>query len=175
MMLAKEGIRRWIRRLVLGVGLPFVALMALFMAVSRLQARPVVKAVRTFNKRVFNPTMMRLAGRRHWYAAAIRHKGRRSGNEYATPVMAEPIEDGFIVPLPYGTEVDWLKNVLAARRATVEAKGAAYTVVEPEIIGAEEAFPLLPPRLSRTWRLFGIERYLRVKRLSESSLAEVAS
>ena len=173
-MSIEEGIGRWVRRLMLWVGLPFVALMALFMVVSRLQARPVVNAVRTFNKRVFNPTMMRLAGRKHWYAAAIRHKGRRSGKEYATPVMAEPIEDGFIVPLPYGTEVDWLKNVLAAGRATVEAKGETYTVVEPEVIGAEVAFPLLPPRLRRTWRLFGIERYLRVKGFSESSLAKVA-
>ena len=173
-MSVEEGTGRWIRRRVLWVGLPFVTLMALFMAVSRLQAQPVVNAVRTFNKRILNPMMVRLAGRRHWYAAAIRHKGRRSGKEYATPVMAEPIEDGFIVPLPYGTEVDWLKNVLAAGRAMVEAKGATYTVVEPEIIGAEEAFPLLPPRISRTWRLFGIERYLSVKRLSESSLAEVA-
>ena len=169
-----KGIGHQIRRLILWVGLPLVALMVLFMVVSRFQARPVVNAVRTFNKHVFNPTMMRLAGRRHWYASAIRHKGRRSRKEYATPVMAEPIEEGFIVPLPYGTKVDWLKNVLAARGATIEAKGESHTVVEPEVIDAVTAFPLLPPRLRRTWGLFGIERYLKVKRLSESSLAEAA-
>jgi hypothetical protein len=88
--------------------------------------------------------------------------------------MAEPIEEGFIVPLPYGTKVDWLKNVLAARGATIEAKGERHAVVEPEVIDAVAAFPLLPPRLRRTWGLFGIERYLKVKRLSESSLAEAA-
>src|SRR5215218_6462770 len=93
--------RQWIRRLVWSVGLPLVVLIVLFMVVSRIQARPVVNAVRTFNKHVFNPAMVRLAGRRHWYAAAIRHKGRRSGKEYATPVVAELVEDGFIVPLPY--------------------------------------------------------------------------
>jgi hypothetical protein len=39
--------------------------------------------------------------------------------------------------------------------------------VEPEIVGAEEVAPLLPARLWRTWSLFGIDRYLKVKRLSE--------
>jgi hypothetical protein len=74
--------------------------------------------MRALNKRILNPIMMRTAGRRHWYAAAIRHKGRRSGKEYATPVIAQPTrQGGFIVPLPYGEGVDWLKNVRAARRA----------------------------------------------------------
>jgi hypothetical protein len=53
--------------------------------------------------------MMNLAGRRHWYPAVIRHRGRRSGREYATPVMAEPIAgEAFINPLLYAQDVDWL-------------------------------------------------------------------
>lgn len=156
-------------RLVLWVGIPLVALAALFVVLSRLHVRPYLDAVRALNKRVLNPLMMRMAGRRHWYAAAIRHKGRCSGKEYATPVMAEPTPDGFIVPLPYGEGVDWLRNVRAAGRATIEAKGESYEVIEPEIVGAEEVAPLLPARLRRTWRLFGIERFLRVKPVPESS------
>jgi deazaflavin-dependent oxidoreductase (nitroreductase family) len=62
----------------------------------------------------------------------IRHRGRRSGKEYAAPVVVKPIEEGFIVPLPYGEDVDWLKNVQAAGRATVEAKGETYAVGEPD-------------------------------------------
>ncbi|HUH69305.1 MAG TPA: nitroreductase, partial [Mycobacterium sp.] len=57
--------------------------------------------------------MLRLAGRKHWYASAIRHAGRRSGKQYATPVVADRVADGFVIPLPYGTRVDWLQNVLA--------------------------------------------------------------
>jgi len=63
--------------------------------------------------------------------------------------------------------VDWLKNVRAAGRATIEAKGESYEVAEPEIVGAEEVAPLLSARLRRTWSLFGIDGYLKVKRLSE--------
>ena len=35
--------------------------------------------VRQFNKHVLNPVMRLAAGRRHWYAAALHHVGRRSG------------------------------------------------------------------------------------------------
>jgi deazaflavin-dependent oxidoreductase (nitroreductase family) len=129
-------------------------------------------SVRAFNKRVTNPLMRILAGRRHRYASVIRHVGRRSGKEYSTPVVAEPVEDGFIIPLPYGEGVDWLKNVIAAGKAAIKTKGVSYIVVEPEVIGAEVAFPLLPPRVRRTWHLVGIERFLKVKRLSEEATTE---
>jgi hypothetical protein len=53
--------------------------------------------------------------------------------------------------------------VLASGRATLEAKGETHEVAEPEVIDAAEAFPLLDGRHRRTWRRFGIERFLRVK------------
>ena len=73
---------------------------------------PLKNAVRVFNKRVLNPVMLSMAGRKHWYAAAIRHTGRRSSKRYVTPVLADRFADGFVIPLPHGTGVDWLRNVL---------------------------------------------------------------
>jgi len=55
------------------------------------------------------------------------------------------VQDGFIIPLPYGTRIDWLQNVLAAARATVSAKGEAHDVTEPEVIGAAMALPMISP------------------------------
>jgi hypothetical protein len=55
------------------------------------------------------------------------------------------------------------KNVLAAGRASIEAKGETYEVAEPEVIDAAGAFPLLDERRRRAWRRFGIERFLRAK------------
>jgi hypothetical protein len=85
--------------------------------------RPLLAAVRVSNKYLLNPRMRTLAGRKNGYAAAIRHTGRKSGKQYSTPVGAERVQDGFIIPLAYGTQVDWLQNVIAAGRATVSAKG----------------------------------------------------
>lgn len=81
-------------------------------------------AVRIFNKHVLNPLMLNLAGRKHWYASVIRHTGRRSAKIYATPVVADRVPDGFILPLPYGTDVDWLRNLLASGEAALTAVGA---------------------------------------------------
>lgn len=89
---------------------------------------PVRDAVRTFNKCVLNRAMLHLAGRKHWYAAVIRHSGRRSAKSYATPVVADRVTDGFIVPLPYGTSVDWLCNMQAAGRASVTVNGKTYII-----------------------------------------------
>lgn len=119
--------------------------------------------VRTFNKYVLNPVMMRLAGRKHWYAAVIRHTGRSSGKRYATPVVADRVPDGFIVPLPYGTGVDWLRNVMAARGATITAGGETFEVVDPTVIDAAAAAPQLSPRRREAWQRFGIDSFLKVK------------
>ncbi len=101
---------RRIGRLVAFASLPVVALMAalaLFSVVLRHGGPRARDKVRLLNKRVLNPAMMTLAGRRHFYAAVLRHRGRRSGREYKTPVVAVPVAgDAFVVPLPYGEKVD---------------------------------------------------------------------
>ena len=71
--------------------------------------------------------------------------------------------------------MDWLKNVLAAGRATIETRGATYAVAEPEVIDAEQAFPMLPPRPRLTWRLFGVERVLKLRLLSKTRTEVAAS
>lgn len=119
--------------------------------------------MRTFNKYVLNPAMIHLAGRKHWYAAVIRHSGRRSGRSYATPVVADRVRDGFILPLPYGAGVDWLRNVLAAGRAAVTVDGQTYDVAEPEIIDAATAAPKLSARRRRAFQRLHIDNYLKVK------------
>lgn len=59
-----------------------------------------------------------------------------------TAARSEVAREAFIIPLLYGEDVDWLKSVLAAGRATMEAKGETYDIFEPEVIGAAEASPL---------------------------------
>lgn len=118
--------------------------------------------VRIFNKYVLNPAMLHLAGRKHWYASVISHTGRTSGKHYDTPVVAEKVADGFVVPLPYGTDVDWLRNVLTAGRATLRANGQTYDVVDPKIVDAAAAAPQLPTRHRRSFERFGVQDYLKL-------------
>jgi hypothetical protein len=85
-----RSLGRQMLRVALLVSASYLVLVAFFLVVSRSRVRPVMDVVRVFDKRVLNPAMMMLAGRRRWYASVLRHKGRRSGKEYATPVVAVP-------------------------------------------------------------------------------------
>jgi deazaflavin-dependent oxidoreductase (nitroreductase family) len=146
--------------------------LALLTAFYRLQGiKQVTDASRVVNKRYGNPAMMKLAGRRYFFVTVIRHTGRRSGREYATPVWAMPTSEGFLISLPFGEGVDWLKNVLAAGRATIETRGESWEVVEPEVIDREVAQPLLAWWVRLMFGLAGFERYLKVKKLSVPPLA----
>jgi deazaflavin-dependent oxidoreductase (nitroreductase family) len=161
-----------LRRLVLRVLLPCgVLLLALLTAFFRLQGiKQVTDASRAASKHG-KPTMMKFAGSRYFFAGIVRHSGRRSGQEYATPVWALPTSDGFLISLPFGEGVDWLKNVLAAGRATIETKGETWEVVEPEVVDREAAQPSLPWWVRLMFGLAGFERYLKVKKLSAPHLA----
>ena len=94
-------------RILVWMLLPYLMLGAFYLlVVFRLQLRPINDVVRIFNKRILNPVMMAL-DRRHWYAAVLKHKGRRSGKEYTTPVTAEATEEGFVILLSYGA---WIQG-----------------------------------------------------------------
>lgn len=120
---------------------------------------PARDAVRQFNKHVLNPAMLLVAGRTHWYAAVIRHTGRRTGRSYATPVVAERTPDGVLIPLPYGAGVDWLRNVMAAGRATVTVHGESLDVVDPRVVDAAIAAPHLSAHRRRAFERFGIDHF----------------
>ena len=65
----------------------------------------------------FNKVAIRLAGHRLFPVwAVLRHRGRKSGRQYAIPVAVIPTETTFIIALPWGPETDWLRNVRAAER-----------------------------------------------------------
>lgn len=124
---------------------------------------PFQSLIRTSNKYLLNPLMLRLAGQRYWYASVVRHTGRRSGKRYSTPVVADRVGDHLIIPLPYGTQVDWVRNVITAGNATVNRKGETYQVVEPELISSTQALPLLPADRRDTFERIHIGHFLRAR------------
>ncbi|MGZ4746107.1 MAG: hypothetical protein ACXVYY_03375 [Oryzihumus sp.] len=156
----------WRGRFVCWVLLPVVAALAFFVAAMRSGSRPLVDVVRQGNKRVLNPVMLKMAGRRHWYAARVEHVGRRSGRPYATPVVAVPVEGGFAIPLPYGDEVDWLRNVLAAGEATVVLDGVRHRVRQPMVVPSEAILAKVPPDWGTRTRIYRIQHWLRVTEAS---------
>ena len=124
------------------------------------------RTVSRFSQRVVNPVMTRMAGSRYWYTALLRHTGRRSGKSYTTPLMAMRTSDGFVIALPYGTNVDWLRNVQAAGRAPLQLRGGVYEVADPVIVDAATALPQLSAAMRNAMRWSGVKSYVKLKKMS---------
>jgi deazaflavin-dependent oxidoreductase (nitroreductase family) len=80
-----------------------------------------------------------LAGRR-WFRlfGVLHHVGRKSGRAYATPLVTRRLADGFVIPMPFGDGTQWVRNLLAAGRATIRWDGRDFPVVEPRIVELAE-------------------------------------
>ena len=115
-----------------------------------------------FNRRLPNRVIGTVAGRRLSPVALMVHQGRRSGHEYRTPVMPLPLADGLLVSLPYGPHRDWVRNVLAAGRATVLRGGRRFELADPRLLDAAGAAPLLPALLRPALRVVPGIRFLRL-------------
>lgn len=88
------------------------------------------------------PVARALAGRR-WVPlwALIRHRGRRSGTAYETPIAVVPTTDASIVMigLPWGVTTNWARNVVAAGGASLRWRGRDVELVHPRIVDGAEA------------------------------------
>ena len=113
-----------------------------------------------FNKQTLNPTTLKIAGGRSGVYATVKHVGRRSGRTYTTPVVAKPLGDGFVIPLPYDSSVDWCRNVLAAGTCTLIWNEHEYTLERPEIIQQSQALKAFPLGSRLLYPAGGIKEYL---------------
>ena len=111
-------------------------------------------------KRIANRVFLRISGR--WFRAysIVRHVGRTSGREYQNPVSAYPLGDGFVIPVLYGADSQWVRNVMAAGRFTLRTKGRDHLLERPEIIPAAQALAAYPPLLRRIMRAQRTEQFV---------------
>jgi deazaflavin-dependent oxidoreductase (nitroreductase family) len=94
---------------------------------------PLPKRLARFNRHVTNrvvgPVARRLPG-----FAVVTHRGRRSGRVYRTPVNLFAAEDGYVIALTYGSDSQWVLNVLAAGAVDIETRGRRLHLVGPQVI-----------------------------------------
>jgi len=105
--------------------------------------------------------MLRLAGFLGPFSI-VRHRGRRTGRDYATPVLAFGTEDGLVVGVVYGTTSDWVNNVLAAGRAKVKRHGESHDYEQPRLVSRDEGLRLVPTVVRGPFRLVGVHDFLRL-------------
>jgi deazaflavin-dependent oxidoreductase (nitroreductase family) len=118
---------------------------------------PVPRWVAKFNKRVTNPLQVK-QGR--W--PVLSHVGRTSGATYRTPLEAHPIDSGYIFILVYGSDSDWVQNVLASSEATLDMDGGTFKLVNPKLVSNEDAWKLLSSDTKEPPKFLRIDEYLQV-------------
>ncbi|HTK05539.1 MAG TPA: hypothetical protein VL485_00065 [Ktedonobacteraceae bacterium] len=121
-----------------------------------------------FSKQTLNPNALKIAGHPASAYALIQHVGRHSGRTYATPIVARPLGNDFVIPLPYGSNVDWCRNVLVAKTCTLTWNGHDYTMDQPEIVPPEEAIGAFPLVTRLLFTAGGMNQYLCLHRQQET-------
>ena len=137
----------------------------------RTKSRTVLRAIRRTNRAVFNPLQMESAGTPGSYASIIHHLGRTTGRPYETPIQAIATDDGFVIGLPYGSQADWLQNVLAAGSATLVHEGQTHEVDRPELVPMETVSSHWSPQEQRTHHLFRVDEALSLRRVVPADTA----
>jgi deazaflavin-dependent oxidoreductase (nitroreductase family) len=119
--------------------------------------------VRVFNKYIFNHITLTFAGSEKGPFSVLYHTGRRSGRSYRTPVLATYLDGTIIIPLSYGENVDWLRNILAAGCCEIQHKNVRILAINPVVMDAAAALAMLPEERRKLLERFKLEKYLRLQ------------
>jgi deazaflavin-dependent oxidoreductase (nitroreductase family) len=110
---------------------------------------------------ILNRFVMRIAGRRYVpLYVLLRHRGRRSGREYATPVVGMRVPGGYAIPMAFGEGADWYRNIVASGGATIRQQGTEHQLGEPAAIDPASATSPFPGWQKPVFRALGIRRFL---------------
>jgi len=117
--------------------------------------------LRPFTTRVVNPISRRFAG---WLPGfgLLTYTGRKSGRQYTAPLNVFKRGSSYVFALTYGSEVNWVRNVLAAGGCELRVRGRDIRLVEPELI-VDPAGRLVPLPVRVFLRANRVTEYLRMR------------
>ena len=115
-----------------------------------------MRSIRPFTTHVFNRFSRLFAGWAPWFGI-LTYPGRKSGKMYRTPMNVFRRGDGYVMALTYGSDVDWVKNVVAAGGCELRTMRRDIRLVDPELFidPQQRQMPLL------------IRGFLRFNRVTE--------
>lgn len=92
----------------------------------------------------------------------MRHRGRKTGSIYSTPVNLYRSPIGYVIALPYGSGRDWVKNVLHFGGCEVESRGQTLTVTEPRVV-YDPSLHLIPAPVRPLLKALGVTEVLELR------------
>jgi deazaflavin-dependent oxidoreductase (nitroreductase family) len=133
-------------------------------AVNTIKLGPRARRAVRFAAAFVNPVVLLIAGRR-WMpiVGILRHRGRRSGRTYATPIGMRRLGDSIVIPRTFGDNAAWYLNINTAGGATAKYRGVTYQLVQPDVVDYTTAKAAFPRYELLLFRLIGINEYLRLR------------
>lgn len=122
---------------------------------------PRTRFLRPFTTRVINPITRLVAGRLPGFAIVV-NVGRKSGRVHRAPVNVFRRGDEYVFALTYGSDVNWVGNVLAAGGCELEVNGRKVRLTDPRIV-VDPGRRLMP---------FPVRQFLGLMRVSEFLIME---
>ena len=121
---------------------------------------PRKRFLRPFTTFAFNPISRLFAG---WLPGfgIVGYEGRRTGRTYRTPLNVFRDGSDWIVALTYGSDVQWVKNVLAAGRCRLTVRGRTMTLVDPRVF-VDPTRRLMPFPVRQFLGLMGVSEFMRL-------------
>ena len=126
---------------------------------------PLPLSLGPFNRTVAFRLLGPLGGRLRPFAI-VHHRGRRTGKQYETLVLAFERGGVVAIALTYGPDVDWARNVLAAGGGSVDLGGNSSEVANPRMVGDDVGAAFMPAPVRSALGALDVHQYLLVDRVT---------
>jgi hypothetical protein len=69
---------------------------------------------------------------------------------------------GFVIPIPFGDQTQWVRNVLAAGSCTLRWRAHEYPLTDPRVVGWDEVRDDYGRAFRTIIPVIGLDRFLRL-------------
>jgi deazaflavin-dependent oxidoreductase (nitroreductase family) len=112
-----------------------------------------IKNVQRIHQRLYDSGKGWIVG---WLILLLRHIGRKSGNQYATPLQYEKIGDCYYIGAARGANADWFRNIQANPQVQVSVGRRNFMALAEPIIDEEKVVDFLAYRLKHRPLMIGL-------------------
>ena len=90
------------------------------------------------------------------------YRGRNSGREYRTPMNVFRRGEEYVFALTYGSDVQWVKNILSAGECRLVTRGRTIRLICPRLFH-DPTRSLMPPIVRQFLGFMHVSEFLRMR------------
>ena len=112
-----------------------------------------IKNVQRIHQRLYDSGRGWIVG---WLILLLRHTGRKSGKQYATPLQYEKIDGAYFIGAARGAKADWFRNIQANPQVQVSVGRRNFKALAEPVTDPEKVADFLAYRLKRHPLMIGL-------------------